>query len=52
MAQEPVMPLTETDYTEDGEAKTDDDTQEAKVQRGIRWKGVSVEFGDVAASRP
>ena len=23
-----------------------------KVQRGIRWKGVSVEFGDVAASRP
>ena len=23
-----------------------------KVQRGIRWKGVSVEFGDVAASCP
>lgn len=25
-----MMPLTETDYTEDGEVKTDDDTQEAE----------------------
>lgn len=34
MAQEPVMPLTEMDYTEDGEAKTDDDTQEAEGSEG------------------
>lgn len=30
MAQELVMPLTETNYMEDGEVKTDDDTQEAE----------------------
>lgn len=30
MARKLMMPLTETDNTEDGEAKTDDDTQEAE----------------------
>lgn len=48
MAGERVRPFTEMDYVEDREVRTDDDTQETRVHRGIRGKRVSVEFWDVA----
>lgn len=51
MARETVRPLTELDYIEDREVRTDDDIQETTHGR-IRVKGVSVEFWDVATSCP
>lgn len=52
MARERATPLTEMDYTQDRDVKTDDDVEETRSPERDQREGSGRGIWDVAASRP